>query len=494
MSSVVKTIYGSVRGENIDGIHVFRGISYGGDTSGKNRFMPPIKPEPWTGVRDAVNWGHVAPQPPASRNIDYTRMTAWMEKPGGEAEDCLVLNVYTPGINDGGRRPVLFSIHGGGFTSGTSGNPAFNGVPLARYGDVVVVTINHRLGCLGYLHLGDLAPEFSSSGVVGMLDCVAALEWVRDNIENFGGDPGNVMIFGQSGGGAKVCHLMVMPEAKGLFHRAAIQSGASLRSGTRENANALTERMLEQIGISKSRVHELQGVPLEMMIGAQMATGGRFGPFVDDKVVPSHPFDPTAPKVSASVPLIVGTNLHDFAFITSDFDLDEKGLKAQAKTMFGSAADEVVVAYRAADPEASPYLLLARMTTDRGVRMNSIKLAERKAALGGAPAYMYLFTWPSVPYGSKFGSVHGTEVPLFFRNVNAWPITGTGPEAAAMADKLASAYISFAKTGKPSVPGVSDWLAYTLDSRSTMILDIDSRVENEPHKELLALVEESMVE
>jgi para-nitrobenzyl esterase len=401
MSVVVETQYGKIRGEVIEGIHVFRGIPYGGDTSGKNRFMPPTKPQPWTGVRDAIHWGHVAPQPLASGGIDYTRMVAWMERPGGESEDCLVLNVYTPGLNDGGKRPVLFSIHGGGFSSGTSGNPAFDGVPLAQYGDVVVVTINHRLGCLGYLHLGDLGifvggrlgthvqghayedAEFAFSGVVGMLDCVAALEWVRDNIERFGGDPGNVMIFGQSGGGAKVCHLMVMPAARGLFHRAAVQSGAALRSGTRQDANAMAERMLAQIGIAKSRVRELQEVPRERMIGAQTAVGGRLGPFVDGQVVPSHPFDPTAPEISAGVPLIVGANLHDFGFTSSDFDLDEKGLQARASAMFGSAGDRVLAAYRAADPAASPYLLLGRMITDCGVRRSSITLAERKAALGG---------------------------------------------------------------------------------------------------------------
>jgi para-nitrobenzyl esterase len=491
---VAETGYGRIRGQNIDGIHVFRGIPYGGDTSGKNRFMPPTRPKPWAGVRDATNWGRVAPQPLASGNIDYTRMVAWMEKPGGEEEDCLVLNVYTPGLRDGGKRPVLFSIHGGGFTTGTSGNPAFNGVPLARFGNVVVVTINHRLGCLGYLHLGDLAPEFALSGVAGMLDIVAALEWVRDNIAGFGGDPGNVMIFGQSGGGAKVSHLMAMPAARGLFHRAAIQSGAALRSGTREAANASAERMLAQIGIGKSRVRELQEIPVEMMIGAQMATRAQFSPFVDGTVIPRHPFDPTAPEISSNVPLIVGTNLHDSAFNSTNFDLDEEGLRAQAKTMFGSAGERVVAAYRAADPKASPFLLLARMATDRGARRNSITLAERKAALGGAPAYMYLLTWPSAPYGGKFGSVHGTEVPLFFHNVNAWPITGTGPEAVAMADKLASAYVSFARTGKPGVPGVPEWPPYRPDARSTMILDLNARVENDPHRELLALVRESAVQ
>jgi len=490
---VADTKDGKVRGQVVDGVNVFRGIPYGGDTSGKNRFMPPTKVQPWTGVRDAINWGHVAPQSLASGNIDYTSMVRWMEKPGGQGEDCLVLNVYTPALKDGGKRPVMFSIHGGGFATGTSGNPVFNGVALAKLGDVILVTINHRLGCLGYLHLGDLAPEFGSSGVAGMMDIVAALEWVRDNIENFGGDPSRVMIFGQSGGGAKVSHLMVMPSAKGLFHRAAIQSGASLRSGTREAANATAERMLAQIGITKARVRELQEIPLEMMVGAQTAVGGRFSPFVDGNVVPANPFDPAAPEVSADVPVIVGTNLHDSAFQLNEFDLDEAGLKARAKAMFDGGADRVLTAYQAADSRSTPYQMLARLTTDRGLRHDSITAAERRAALGKGPVYMYLLTYPSVPYGGKFGSVHGTEMPLFYHNVDTWPIAGTGPDAQAMADKLAGLYISFAKIGKPSVAGVSDWPAYNAQTRSTMILDVESRVEKEPHKDLLALVQQYAV-
>jgi para-nitrobenzyl esterase len=491
---VADTKDGRIRGQVVDGINVFRGIPYGGDTSGKNRFMPPPKVQPWTGVRDAINWGHVAPQAPSSGNIDYTSMTRWMDQPGGQGEDCLVLNVYTPALKDGGKRPVMFSIHGGGFATGTSGNPVFNGVALAKLGDVILVTINHRLGCLGYLHLGDLAPEFDSSGVAGMLDIVAALEWVRDNIENFGGDPSRVMIFGQSGGGAKVSHLMVMPSAKGLFHRAAIQSGASLRSGTREAANATAERMLAQLGLTKARVRELQEIPLEMMIGAQAAIGGRLSPFVDGKAVPANPFDPAAPEVSADVPVIVGTNLHDSAFSTNNFEIDDAGVKAQAKTMFGAGADRVVAAYRAADPQATPFKLLARMATDRGTRRNSMTLAERKAAQGKAPAHMYLLTYSSVPFGGKFGSVHGTEMPLFYHNLDAWPIAGNGPDAQALAAKMAGAYVEFAKTGKPAVPGVGEWPAYTADTRATMIFDVNTRAENAPHKDLLDLVTKYAVE
>ena len=233
---IADTTCGKLRGNAESGVLVFRGVPYGADTSGKNRFMPPQKPHAWQGVRDALHWGHVAPQPLPNGNYGYVRAVQWAVLPGGRSEDCLVLNIWTPALEDGGKWPVLFSIHGGGYTSGTSHNPVFDGCALARRGDVVVVTGNHRLGALGFLHLGDLAPEFAQSGVVGLMDLVSALQWVRENIENFGGDPGRVLIFRQSGGGSKVCHLMAMPSAKGLFHRAAVESGAALRSGTRENA------------------------------------------------------------------------------------------------------------------------------------------------------------------------------------------------------------------------------------------------------------------
>jgi para-nitrobenzyl esterase len=493
--AVAETTSGKVRGTIVDGIRVFKGIPYGGTTAGKNRFMPPTKPAKWTGIRDATNFGHIAPQTTASGRIDYVNLIHWLDQPGGQSEDCLVLNVWTPGIKDNAKRPVLVSLHGGGFATGSGGAPGYNGHPLAKYGDVVVVTINHRLGCLGYLHLADLGapPEFAQSGVVGMLDCVAALGWVRDNIESFGGNPANVMVFGQSGGGAKTSTLLSMPVAKGLFHRAAIQSGPALRLTTRENATKSAERFLAQIGLTKNRIRELQDVPFAVMVAAQDVVGAQtppagFAPVVDGAVIPRHPFDPTAPEVSADVPIIVSTTLDDAALGLTNFDLDEAGLKTFVKTMAADRVDQVLSAYRKAYPNASPFLIQARILTDRGWRRAASTLAERKAALHWAPAYMYLFTWPSPGAGGKFGAVHGIDVGLTFHNYGD-EFTGHSPEVRAIADKLASAWMAFAKTGNPNHPGLPEWPTYAPETRPTMIFDKETRVENDPLHDLRLLWE-----
>ncbi len=493
-AAIAETGAGKVRGATVDGIHVFKGIPYGGTTAGKNRFLPPTKPAKWTGVRDALEWGHIAPQPWSAGRIDYVRLIGWLNQPGGQSEDCLVANVWTPGVK--GKLPVLVSFHGGGFINGSSGAQGYHGEGLAKFGNVVVVTMNHRLGCLGYLHLGDLGTpsEFAKSGTVGMLDCVQSLEWVRDNIENFGGDPGNVMIFGQSGGGAKVATLLSMPSAKGLFHRAAIQSGSALRLTPREAATRSAERMLAQIGIDKSRVLELQDIPMEMMVSAQAVLGAQtppvgFAPVVDGSVIPRHPWDPTAPEISADIPIIVSTTLDDAALGRTDFSLDEAGLQAQVKTLAGKDTDRVIRAYRRAYPNANPFLLLCRMLTDRGGRRSAITLAERKAAQHKAPAYMYRLDWPSPGYGGKFGAVHGIDVALSF-HLTGDAFTGNSPEVHALADKFCSAWVAFAKTGNPSVPALPEWPPYTPEVRATMIFDGACRVENDPARELRMLWEE----
>jgi para-nitrobenzyl esterase len=486
-SPVGETAYGKLRGRTEDGVHVFRGVPYGADTSGKNRFMPPQKPAPWKDLRDAGTWGHVAPQPLPSGNYDYTRAVQWANQPGGTGEDCLVLNIFTPALKDGGKRAVMFSIHGGGFTTGTSHNPVFDGKALVKMGNVVVVTINHRLGALGYLHLGEMAPEFAQSGVVGMMDIVAALQWVHENIESFGGDPGKVMIFGQSGGGSKVCHLMAMPSAKGLFHRAAIQSGAAIRSGSRENAARTAEKLLSQLALPKSRFRELQDAPFAMIVGAQVASGGQFGPTVDGTVVPRDPFDPDAPAVSADVPMIGGSNLQDSALNRTNFDLTEAAAKEQLRSSMGNAADRVWEAYRVSEPKATPTQVIDRITSDRGVRANTRTVIERKSALGKAPGFLYLLRWPAPFLNGRYGSVHGTDVPLIFHNPDLWPLTAGARDGRLMADRMAGAFLAFAKTGNPSTPELP-WPAYESKSKPTMVFDSESGAKNDPDRELLAVL------
>src|SRR6187551_877322 len=314
---IVETAYGRVRGTEVSGIKVFKGIPYGASTSGKNRFMPPVAPAKWTGVRDTIDYGASAPQrePGVGGNASPRAVAAAGLPP--ESEDCLVLNVWTPAVGDGRKRPVMFWCHGGGFATGSGSSPVTEGANLAKRGDVVVVTINHRLNVLGFASLEEAGgPEFASSGDAGMLDIVFALQWVRDNITQFGGDPGNVMVFGQSGGGRKVATLLAMPSAKGLFHRAVIESGATLQLVEPEAGARVARELLATLGIPKDRVRDLQNVPLDRLMSAyfevvrkmnvdQMTQG--FSPLVDGMVVPKHPFHPTASPISSDVPVMLGS-------------------------------------------------------------------------------------------------------------------------------------------------------------------------------------------
>lgn len=484
----VETTSGKVQGIANTGIKEFKGIPYGAPTGDKNRYMPPQKPAAWTGVRECFGHSPICPQTIASLNSDYAMLIQWDLHVGGMNEDCLSLNVWTPGVNDGQKRSVMVSFHGGGFATGSGNGPQYDGAQLARFGDVVVVTVNHRLASYGYLHLADLGapPEFAYAGVAGMIDLVASLEWVRDNIERFGGDPAKVMVFGQSGGGAKTSTILAMPSAKGLFHSAGVQSGSTIRSATREQATKSAELLLAKLGIAKSNIAEIQKVSWQQILDAQTALGpgATFTPVVDGKVLPHHPFDPTAPPESADVPVVISTTLEDAALRLTNFDLDEAGLKKLLNERFGAKAEHMLALYRDRYPSKSPFLIQAQIFTDEGGRRNAILQAERKSALGKAPAYLYQWNFASTGFDGKFGAVHGTDVSASFDNYRDG-VGGTGSRRErALWDRFAAAWVSLAKTGNPNNPHIPNWPPYDTSQRATMLFDNELSVENDSRSEI----------
>ena len=494
---MVETKSGIVRGASAGGVLAFKGIHYGASTEGAMRFMPPASPKPWTGIFDALQYGTMAPQNlSAATGSDIRIAMGDIFGPGGVGEDCLVLNVWTA-ISDG-KRPVMVWLHGGGYTGGSDGAPTYDGTNLARKRDVVVVGINHRLNVFGYLYLGELGGEkYADSGNVGMLDCVLALEWVRDNIARFGGDPNNVTIFGESGGGGKVSVLMAMPPAKGLFHKAIVESGSMLRVSTREEADAAARKFLAKLNVAADRVDDLQKVPMNDMLAALKAMAGpnsiRLGPVVDGRSLPRNPFDPDAPAQSASVPMLIGTNGTETTALlgiadASLFSLNEADMRTKLKAYLhladDSQLDSLIVTYKRSRPNATPSDIYFAVTTDRMMRMNAITQAERKAAQHAASAYMYIFAWQSPVLGGKLRSPHGIELAFVFDNTDKTTgMNGTGADLQPLADKVSSAWAAFARTGNPNTTSLPHWPAYDAKSRATMIFNDECKVMNDPGKD-----------
>jgi len=490
-SPMVETKLGKLRGARGDGVVIFKGIAYGQSTAGKNRFMPPVPVEPWTGVRDALEYGPRAPQNERASAMPHL---AWIRDTRPTSEDCLKLNVFTPAVNDGGKRPVMVYIHGGGFISGSAGSAGVEGSNLAKHGNVVVVSMNHRLNVFGHCYLGALDARYADSGNAGMLDLIAALQWVRDNAAAFGGDPGNVTIFGQSGGASKVAVLMAMPAAQGLFHKAVVQSASSLlRMAPAADADKSALAIMSQLGIDKSNAGALQDIPAEQLLKAMSASIKATGldncrPVVDGRALPAHPFDPAAPAMSAKVPLLIGTceteTAFDFSLNPKNFTLSADEAHARVKFLLGvddAGANRFLDAYRKTHPGATPSELVIYIFTDYKYRQNDIKAAERKAAQGAAPAYMYLFTWRTPVLDGNLKTPHTLCIPFVFGNVDAAAgIIGTALERYALSEKVQGAWVAFARTGNPNHPGLPAWKPYSASERTTMIFDNACKAVNDP--------------
>ena len=477
---VAETKAGKVRGAVINKVNAFKGISYGASTAGANRFMPPQKPAPWTGIKDALDWGPEAPQGP---HTEIPEVLATVPK-GTISEDCLHLNVWTNGLK--GKRPVMVWFHGGGFTSGNGSYTIYDGANLARKHDVVTVTINNRLNSFGFVY----APEAGASNA-GMLDCVAALEWVRDNIANFGGDPKNVTIFGQSGGGGKVSTLLAMPAAKGLYHRAIIQSGANLRGVARDAAATTTQSLMAAVKVKTFA--ELQKVPMDQLVTATLNTRGlNFSPVSDGKSLPGDPFNPAAPDLAADVPVLIGTTQFEVNFFpnTNLNPIDDAALHAafkQATRATDADVDKLIAVYRKGRPQATNVDLQQIVASDN-FRTQVITETELKAAQK-APVYSYYFTWPSPVHEGKLKAFHTLEIPFVFGNVDEGKtMTGTGSDRYPLQEKMSAAWAAFARTGNPNHKELPTWPAFKTDTRPTMIFDNECKVVNDPHgEERLAL-------
>jgi para-nitrobenzyl esterase len=471
----VLTTSGLVTGVMDGGVAVFRGVPYGDDT-GPRRFLPPVPPTPWRDPRPCVAFGSASPQRGTEPN---------------QSEDCLRLNVWAPDTRPG-RRPVIVYIHGGAYSTGSGSSPLTYGARLAARGDVVVVTVNHRLGPLGYVSLARLAAGFEDSGNLGQLDLVLALQWVRDNIAAFGGDPGCVTVVGQSGGGAKIATLMAMPAAAGLFHRAVTMSGQQVTASGPLNATRRAEVWLEALGLTPDRIDAVRTMPVERLIEAAGATdpilGGSlyFGPVLDGRSLTRHPFWPDAPAQSAHIPMIIGnTREETLAFLGADpanagltWEM-LPGRLTPSQMRIDVAPEAAVAWYRREHPGMTPDQVLIRATTAARSWRAAVIEAEMRAT-AGTPAYVYQLDWASRLPNGRTGAFHTSDIPLMLDNVRAEGSGAIGRQAQGMADVMSDTLVAFARTGDPNHAGLPTWTPYSLARRETMIMDLPPRMAEDP--------------
>lgn len=493
---VVETASGHVRGAQNDGVWAFKGVPYGDDTSGQGRFRPARPPRPWSGVRECLTYGPSCPQMTIEQMtgtpmpVEIEEMMGVLGTEPSMTEDCLALNVWTPTLDPGAKMPVLVWLHGGGMNTGSASWPLYDFTNLASHRRVVVVGVNHRLGILGFLDLSELGEEFAESGNVGMLDVVASLGWLVQNIAGFGGDPDNVTVFGESGGGAKTTTLLAMPAAKGLFHKAFPMSGAILAAQLPEVARSTAEMALERVGVG-ANLKKLETVEVGHFIEAELALQGsgllgrggrRFGPVLGPSL-PEHPERALQLGASAGIPIVSGCTADEMlAFLAADpefWTLNEQGLRDRVGLLLGRYADPILAGYKSIRPDDSPMSLLVATSTDAVMRMPHIRMTEARLQAGGAPTWMYLFAWGQADATGRRWSAHGTDMPYFFDNVDKASIA-QGDHAGGLVAAMSGALASLAYTGDPNHDDLPIWSAYALDDRLTMIFDTPPSVSSDP--------------
>jgi para-nitrobenzyl esterase len=487
---VVATKHGKVKGKLEATIAVFKGVRYGADTA-TTRFAAPKAPEPWADVKDALGYANSSPQLPASDGGGLFK--SWRPDPPLPAgEDCLFLNVWTPGADDK-KRPVMVWYHGGGFATGSGSSYAYDGARLAKRGDVVVVTVNHRLNVFGYLNLAHYGDQFADSGAAGALDMVLSLEWVRDNIAAFGGDPGKVMIFGESGGGSKVCTLMAMDGPKGLFHRVACESGPRIKHAEVKPSAAASDKLVAKLGLDKKSIAKILALPTADLLKAfddvskalkpgELAPGS--GPVLDGRSIKRHPFDPDAPDQSKAVPLLIGCNRTegtslDGAANPALFDLNWETLPAAMKKAFpGKDAAKIIALYKKNKPDIEAPELYFMAGADNRFFRGSVTIADRKSDKGGAPVYFYHLDWRTPVVGGKRYVPHALDIGMVFDNTaKSESMSGDPAGAQPIADMMSESWLAFAKTGDPNNGKVPTWPAYTSKQRNMMVFGSAAKVQ-----------------